>query len=268
MNLTISDVLQLGDEFVRRLAAKKEAIEGIQWYPYDSISSLAFLRTLTEGFPIAANSVLDLGAADGDISFLFAEAGASVDAVESTLSNFNRGEGLRKLNEAFGSRVSLTFTDVDFKFSLPRHYDLCFATGIAYHLRNPMLVYITLAQHCRFMITNTRVIDTPPLQNPIMKVYWRLFARSHRLWNGAAIETRFSRKPFAYFLDRREINNDPTNYWLFTPAGYRRILKRCGWQILREAYVGAIGTLGQDKRMWALCERVEDYSDLAMHHDF
>lgn len=269
MNLTISDVLQLEDEFVRSLTAKKAAITGVQWYPYNSISSLPLLRTLTAGVSIPANTVLDLGAADGDISFLFAGAGASVEAVESTLSNFNKGEGLRRLNEAFGSRVSLTFTDVDFKFHLPRHYDLCFAAGIAYHLRNPLLVYTTLAQHCRFMITNTRVIDIPPDQNSIKKAYWRLASRVYRFRSRAAAETQFSRMPLAYFLDRREINNDPTNYWLFTPAGYRRVLKRSGWQILREACAGsAIGSLEADKRMWALCERVPNYADLAMHHDF
>lgn len=269
MNLTISDVLNSADAYVRRLAAQKAAITGVQWYPYNSISSLPLLRTLTDGVPIPANSVLDLGAADGDISFLFADAGASVDAVESSSMNFNKGEGLRKLNEAFGSRVSLTFADVDFKFHLSRPYDLCFATGITYHLRNPLLVYITLAQHCRFMITNTRVIDSPPAQNSIKKAYWRLAARFHRLRTSATTETRFSRMPFAYFLDRREINNDPTNYWLFTAAGYRRVLKRCGWQILREAYVGsAIGSLEDDKRMWTLCERVHNYADLTLHHDF
>jgi tRNA (mo5U34)-methyltransferase len=269
VNITVFDVLRSADAFVQRLQAIKASIADIRWYPYNSISSLGLLSTLTEGIDIPANAVLDLGAADGDISFLFADAGSSVDAFESAESNFNKGDGLRRLNDAFGKPVSLTFTDVDFRFDLPRDYDLCFATGIAYHLRNPLLVYLTLAQHCRFMVANTRVIDIPPSESRVKKVYWRIASRLHRLQNRQNGETRFSRKPFAYLLDRREINNDPTNYWLFTPACYRRVLKRCGWKILCEVPVGAsIGTLDADKRVWTLCERVQNYADLKLHHDF
>src|SRR5262249_14120476 len=134
----------------------------VRWYPYDSISSLPFLRGLTGGAVVSAGSVLDVGAADGDLSFLFADAGAGVDALENVQTNFNKGEGLRRLNDAFGGRVSLMFADIDFGFVLKRQYDLCLAMGICYHLRNPLLFYITLAQHCRFMVTNTRVIDIVP----------------------------------------------------------------------------------------------------------
>jgi len=269
-NITIFDVLQSADTFVNRLQAIKASIADIRWYPYNTISSLGFLSTLTEGINIPANAVLDLGAADGDISFLFADAGASVDAFENAPSNINKGDGLRRLNDAFGKPLSLTFTDLDFGVIFPRDfYDLCFATGIAYHLRNPLLVYLNLAQHCRFMITNTRVIDIPPSDSRVKRAYWRIASRLYRLQNRQNRETRFSRKPFAYLLDRREINDDPTNYWLFTPAGYRRMLKRCGWNILREVSVGSsIGTLNSDKRLWALCERVQNYADLKLHHDF
>ncbi|HLH31358.1 MAG TPA: hypothetical protein VKY31_09160, partial [Terriglobia bacterium] len=197
---------------------------------------------------IPSGSVLDLGAADGDLSFLFAEAGAAVDALESQQTNFNKGEGLRRLNDAFGGRVRITFVDIDFGFSLPREYDLCLANGIAYHLRNPFLVYMTLAQHCRFMITNTRVIDVEPGRRWLPHIW---------------------RRPFAYLLDRREVNDDPTNYWFLSPEAYRRVLKRSGWRILREDFVGAnMGSLQKDKRMWALCERVPNYADLRLHHDF
>jgi hypothetical protein len=268
-NLSVADIWKLSDNFAKALQAKKAAIPDVNWYPYNSISSLTFLQTLTDGIRIPANTVLELGAADGDISFLFADAGASVDAFESTQSNFNKGEGLRKLNEGFGSPVSLTFGDVDFGFTLSRDYDLCFATGIAYHLRNPFGVYTTLAQHCRFMITNTRVIDIPPHANRLKSYYWKLLWRLHRFQGRTDARTSFSRTPFAYLLNRREINDDPTNYWLFSPAGYRRLLNRCGWRIVREGSTGAsIGSLDGDKRMWALCERVPNHADLTLHHDF
>jgi tRNA (mo5U34)-methyltransferase len=242
INIALSDVLGSADAFLDRLRGMKAAMSDVAWYPH---SSIAMLRTFADGAVIPAHSVLDVGAADGELSFLFAAAGASVDSLENAQTNFNKGEGLRRLNDAFGGPVSVTFVDLDYGFTLPRQYDLCLAMGIAYHLRNVPLLYITLAQHCRFMVTNTRVIDVAP--------------------DG----TRTEGGPFAYLLDRREINDDPTNFWFFSPAGYRRVLKRCGWQVLREACFGpTIGSLDADKRMWALCERVPNHADLRLHHDF
>ena len=37
--------------------------------------------------------------------------------------------------------------------------------------------------------------------------------------------------PMAYLLDDREANADPTNYWIFSEAGLRRILSRAGWDV-------------------------------------
>ena len=44
--------------------------------------------------------------------------------------------------------------------------------------------------------------------------------------------------PVAYLVDEFETNNDSTNYWIFTPAGLTRILKRAGWDILDRMSVG------------------------------
>jgi len=269
VNIALSDVLASAAPFEQRLRDKKAAISDIAWYPYGSISCLPIIRTLTNGFVIPANDVLDLGAADGDLSFLFADAGASVDALETVQTNFNKGEGLRRLNDAFGRSVTLNFTDVDFGFTLPRQYDLCLAAGIAYHLRNPLLMYVTLARHCRYMITNTRVIDITPGGTWMGNTFSKLVFRLQRLRRRGPRGTGFGRKSLAYFLDRRELNNDPTNYWLFSPAAYQRVLKRCGWSLLREIGGDAgLGTLDADKRIWSLCERVPNYSELTLHHDF
>jgi hypothetical protein len=162
LNIELSDVLAAPDAFVGLLRAAKSAMADVNWYPYDSIAAWPLLKKFTEGVVIPANHVLDVGAADGDLSFLVADAGARVHALENAQTNFNGGEGLRRLNEAFGEPVSLSFMDLDFGFAVPDQYDLCFAMGIAYHLRNVPLFYLTLAEHCRFMITNTRVINVTP----------------------------------------------------------------------------------------------------------
>jgi tRNA (mo5U34)-methyltransferase len=265
----LSDVLgPSADAFTKRLRSAKAEMPEVRWYPYDSIAALPFLRRLTDGTVVSAGSVLDVGAADGDLSFLFAEAGAGVDALENAQTNFNKGEGLRRLNEAFGGAVSLMFADIDFRFDLKRQYDLCLAMGICYHLRNPLLFYTTLAQHCQFMVTNTRIIDIVPSRSGRGLLYCKAEILLRRL--GIVRETATDAgDSFAYLLERREINDDSTNYWLFSPAGYRRVLNRSGWRILRETSVGArIGTLDDDRRIWALCERVPNYAELKLHHDF
>jgi len=35
----------------------------------------------------------------------------------------------------------------------------------------------------------------------------------------------------AYLLDAREANNDPTNHWIFSDGGLRRLLRKTGWEI-------------------------------------
>jgi hypothetical protein len=57
-----------------------------------------------------------------------------------------------------------------------------------------------------------------------------------RLFHSERVD--FSKIPVAYLLDEREANNDPTNFWIFSDAGLRRILKRTGWEILDYITVG------------------------------
>lgn len=77
----------------------------------------------------------------------------------------------------------------------------------------------------------------------------------------------------AYLLDTREANDDPTNYWIFSPVGLERLLKRCGWRVKHTHRVGEVGRSNPvdnsaDERMFVFCERVEYYADLDKHHEF
>jgi tRNA (mo5U34)-methyltransferase len=44
--------------------------------------------------------------------------------------------------------------------------------------------------------------------------------------------------PVAYLVTATECNNDPSNYWIFSAEGLRRILDRTGWDILDWMTVG------------------------------
>jgi tRNA (mo5U34)-methyltransferase len=240
-------VLEGGERFRARLEAAKASIPDVRWYPYGSIAGVSAMKRCLEGHDVPVSSVLDVGPADGDISFLFADAGCEVHAIDHPATNFNDGAAIKRLNEAFGGKVTIEFTDIDLGFALDRQFDLCVMTGVAYHLRNPLLVYMTLARHCRYLITNTKVAD---------------------VMGGLDVTD----VPLAYLLDTREANNDPTNWWIFSPAGYLRALKRSGWSVKGSFCVGAEtgGVAGKEtnKRMWAFCERVPNYAGLLKHHDY
>ena len=44
--------------------------------------------------------------------------------------------------------------------------------------------------------------------------------------------------PVAYLLHDTEANNDPTNFWIFSDPGLKRIFKRCGWDLVDYMRVG------------------------------
>ncbi len=48
----------------------------------------------------------------------------------------------------------------------------------------------------------------------------------------------FRALPMAYLVDDRELNDDPTNFWIFSEVGLKRIVRRSGWNILKYATLG------------------------------
>ena len=67
-------------------------------------------------------------------------------------------------------------------------------------------------------------------------------------------QVRFDQVPVAYLVHPTECNNDPSNYWIFSDAGLRRILSRTGWEVLEYARVGQ--TVDSDPATAAGDERV------------
>ena len=78
--------------------------------------------------------------------------------------------------------------------------------------------------------------------------------------------------PIAYFHRCRESNDDPSNFWTFTPIGLETLLKRSGWNVRSRALVGTSPSspvdADKDERMFVYCERVANWADLWHHHDF
>jgi hypothetical protein len=70
--------------------------------------------------------------------------------------------------------------------------------------------------------------------------------------------------PVAYLLDEREINDDPTNFWIFSHMGLRRLIDRSGWDILDFMSTGCTrksNPIDRDERAFCLLRsRCLDFS--------
>jgi hypothetical protein len=209
---------------VERMRAARESVTTpIEWYRYDTLANLLFLDAMLEGeyrdldklatgLPVA-----DVGAADGDLAFTLEEAlGWQMDIVDNAPTNQNGLEGARLLKQALGSTAGIHDVDLDQQFQLPREeYGLVLLLGILYHLKNPFYVLEQIAKRSRHCLVNTRVAR---------------FAGPER--------TEIGHLPAAYLVGPAELNNDATNFWIFTPAGLIRLAERAGWDVIASHNVG------------------------------
>lgn len=193
------------------------------WYPYPTLKNLKPLEQLlaASGLDLLKlchgpnGKVADIGTADGDLAFFLETLGFFVDAVDFESTNFNRMEGIRILKQALNSAVTIQSVDLDSQFSLPSEkYDAIFLLGILYHLKNPFFVLEKLAAITRCCFLGTRVAKKAP--------------------DGRS----FAKYPMAYLLGPEECNNDSTNFWIFSDEGFKRLVHRCGWNILAYTTIG------------------------------
>jgi len=195
----------------------RTAVPDYGWYPYESLTGVPVVTGVMGGLPAEAlrGPVADLGCGDGDWSILLAQGGAEVDAVDHRESNFNQMRGVEILRRAYAPAVAPIDLDLDGPFHLPRRdYSLILFLGTLYHLKNPYYVLETLAAAGDWCVVSTRIAQCSP--------------------RGVRIEE----EPVAYLLDRREANNDPTNFWIFSHAGLVRLLQRAGWMVAASQRVG------------------------------
>ena len=245
--VTIADLVAYSDQrFRSELDEIKAGLASPDfWYPYDSLSNLAVLEqtltsehrdlaTLAGGRPIA-----DIGAGDGDLAFLLARHGFTVDIIDFGPTNFNGLAGARLLADHFATSVAVHEVDLDRQFALPRdRYGLVLFLGILYHLQNPFLALRTLAECADHLLLSTRVARTTV--------------------DG---DVPLDRAPIAYLVAPMETNNDSTNYWIFSPAGLNRLFERTGWVVLDQRNFGRIdgdsnpASNDRDERIFCLLAR-------------
>ncbi len=232
------------EPIAKRIADLKESnpTPGFPWYPYDSLGNLEHLKLLlgaSDQVVIEAarrDGVLDIGCGDGDLSFFFEALGCAVDAVDHPNPNHNSMRGIRRLKQDLNSRVEIHEVDLDSQFQLPgsKHYGLAVFLGLLYHLKNPLYVLEQVAKRASYCVLSTRVARMLP--------------------GGIAIPEN---QPLAYLLDSDELNQDNTNFWIFSNAGLRRIVKRAqfevvAWQNLGDTVASDPISLDHDERAFCL----------------
>jgi len=243
MNLAIrfSGLVRKGLRFRNKLDQLKRSIPppDFQWYPYDCFANLFFMQQLADEahLPltelIGAHRILDIGAADGALSFFFESLGNTVHSYDYSGANINKMEAIRLLASHLHSSIEINDVNLDSTFAIQGQYDLTLFLGILYHLKNPFYAMETLSGHSQFCFLSTRVARFSP-----------------------DLRLRLDHWPLAQLLDADDCNSDSTNYWIFTPAGLERLARRSGWTICSSICTGASDsdprTQKGDERMFML----------------
>ncbi len=205
------------------LASVKEMPElsGVDWYPYDTLGTIGLLLDnlpTLEGIlkTPCAKIAADIGTGDGATAFFLERMGFEVDALDHHQTNFNSMTGVRSLASALHSDVRVFDVDLDGRpdFLPGSHYDLVIATGLLYHLKSPYVFLEQPARKAEWCALSTRVTRCDPEGHDI------------------------SQMSVAYFLDKKETNGDPSNYWIVTEKALRRAARRAGWEIREMSTVG------------------------------
>ncbi len=187
------------------------------WYPYHTLASVLEFDSVLTGERrdiirlIGDKPFADIGAADGDLGFFIESYGVkNVHLIDHGPSNCNELEGAHRLKQFLNSSARIHDMDLDAAYSFPeKRFGLVALLGTLYHLKNPFLLLETLSRHAEHCLISTRIAACLP--------------------GGKKNVSAF---PLAYLLDDRECNDDPTNFWVFTATGLKRLLVRCGWEIL------------------------------------
>ena len=217
-------------DFHERLSRIKQETtlphETAQWYPWNSLAQFdvldGFLKGDTGGLLrlIGSDPVLDVGCGDGDIAFFLESLGARVDAVDYEPANYNALIGVRRLREILKSPLTILASDIDTQPVFPGdNYGFALMLGVLYHLKNPFLVLEALARRARYAFFSTRIAQRGPDR-----------------------KTDYGQFPVAYLVEEDELNEDDTNFWIFTDVGFRRVVRRAGWDVLRYVAVGPVDT--------------------------
>jgi tRNA (mo5U34)-methyltransferase len=214
-----STLREQANRFQEHLAAVKSRTPldpRVTWYPWRSLGQMEVLDTFLHGDSAALMSmigqdrVLDVGCGDGDIAFFLETLGLEVDAIDHAATNYNLLRGAHALKQSLGSSIRIHAVDLDTRPHLPSSsYGFAVMLGVLYHLKNPFLVLEALARASRYIFLSTRIASLSPDR-----------------------KTNFGALPVAYLVEEDELNDDNSNFWIFSEKALQRVVRRSGWDVL------------------------------------
>ena len=218
-----SDLAQKIDAYRHFIHAERDKIDPTDkaffWYPYDTMAGLSEAASWLDVVfrDLESHAALDIGCGDGLNSFFLESLGFTVHAIDHAETNFNGMNGVRWLHQHLQSSVQIYDVDLDTRPSLPSdHYDIVLCMGLLYHIQNPYWLLKTIARSASYCLLSTRIARLAP--------------------DGTNIESF----PVAWLADNSEVNNDGSNYWIFSFAGLTRLTHRTGWEICNLKRLGDV----------------------------
>jgi hypothetical protein len=105
-----NNLLDKAMEFNSNLEEVKNKIHNsFPWYPYGILNNFIHLREIFNKYPLDSlvndsPKILDIGAADGDLSFFLESLGYKLDIIDYGPTNFNNLEGARLIKREISIR--------------------------------------------------------------------------------------------------------------------------------------------------------------------
>lgn len=223
------EVLARRDAWYETAAKDADFIaRGGKVYPYDIIHANAEpldRLMIDSGFTDEVgpgSKLVDVGCANGDLSYSLALAGHHVTAVDWAFKHDQAPSFVAAVVRQTGMNLSISDLSVDQYFGvddiragalhgaddIPDVFDLAICFGLLYHLKNPFAFLESLSRISKRVILGTHLITHEP-----------------------GIGSRIDRFSMAYLVDALELNSDPTNYWMLTEKAFRRLAERSGFTI-------------------------------------
>ena len=197
----------------------KSRVDEIRWYHTIDLGNGIVTRGVDDSplrlarldlpASLAGATVLDIGAWDGFFSFEAERRGASrvvsADYYSWHGSGWGSKAGFDLARSALGSRVE--DLDIDVMDLSPERvgvFDVVLFLGVLYHLRHPLLALERVASVTRKLLVLETVVDMVGF-----------------------------RRPAAAFYPRRELNDDPTNWWGPNLPALHGMLRDVGFDAVR-----------------------------------
>lgn len=171
---------------------------------------------------LAGKNVLDVGANAGFFSISAKRLGAErVVALEIMPHYIEQGQFCASV---WGTPIEYQSVDIDAIEQLDTQFDVVIFLAILYHLKNPLKTLETVGKVCSDVIILETEIVPPDERNVI-------YARWGR--RGVVPITRLN-TGFMKFIERDELNDDPTNWWIPDIEALMGMMRTAGFKYFSE----------------------------------